>query len=108
VNTKQETSTTLPGTGQQFLTVAEVAQLLRKKERTIREMCYSRRIPHYKVGKTILFKLGVILDWLDVYCKVDPIINPSINPSLNDLKKKRKQDSKPPVLVSIDRTVTRD
>lgn len=88
----------------EFLTVPEVAQLLKKKERTIREMCYSRQIPHFKVGKTILFKLDVILDWLDVCCKVDPIINPS----LNDLKKKRKQNSKPPVLEISDQTVKRD
>lgn len=38
-----------------FLTVEEVASILRKKERTIREWCYNKSIPHYKVGNSLLF-----------------------------------------------------
>ena len=54
-----------------FLTVNEVAFLLRKKERTIREWCYSRSIPHYKVGNSLLFKSAEVYDWIDNNCRVE-------------------------------------
>ena len=86
-----------------ILSVKDVAKLLKKRERTIREMCYSRQIPHYKVGRTILFDLDVLLKWLKTDCKVEPIINPS----LSDLKKLKNHDGLPPALVSDDQPLTR-
>ena len=85
----------------QILTVKEIAKLLRKKERTIREMCYNHQIPHYKVGRTILFRLGDIMDWLDKDCRVDPIRNPT----LREIKAKHNR-SGPPALTASNRAVT--
>ncbi|MEE8186795.1 MAG: helix-turn-helix domain-containing protein [Nitrososphaerales archaeon] len=61
---------------EEFLTVREVATLLRKKERTIREWCYSRRVPHYKLGKTLLFRYEEILEWVTTHCRVEPEKSP--------------------------------
>ena len=47
----------------QFLTVAEVAELLRLKPRTIYEMVSERRIPYRKAGDRTIFLLGEILKW---------------------------------------------
>ncbi len=52
-----------------FLTIEEVALLLRKKERTIREWCYAKTIPHYKVGRSIRFRLDEVMDWLQKECR---------------------------------------
>ena len=54
-----------------FLTVEEIASLLRKKERTIREWCYNQSIPHYKVGNSLLFKKYEILEWIDKNYRVE-------------------------------------
>lgn len=86
---------------QKFLTVKEVSQLLRKKERTINEMCYNRQIPHYKVGRTTLFKLDEIIEWMHNYCKVDPITNPTLRES-----RLNKPNDRPPILTVSDKTVT--
>lgn len=53
-----------------FLNTHEVAQILRKKERTIREWCYSKQIPHYKVGKKRLFIKDEILSWVLDECRI--------------------------------------
>lgn len=47
----------------QFLTVAEVAELLRLKPRTIYEMVSERRIPYRKAGDRTIFLLDEILKW---------------------------------------------
>jgi len=78
-----------------FLTVEEIASLLRKKERTIREWCYERTIPHYKVGNSLLFKLDEVIEWVDENCRVE--ISTSIKYLKNSLRMK-KFDSKPPQL----------
>ena len=57
----------------QILTVEEIAKILRKKQRTIREMCYNHQIPYYKVGRTTLFRLELIMEWLEEDCRIDPI-----------------------------------
>jgi excisionase family DNA binding protein len=78
-----------------FLTVTEIASMLRTKERTIREWCYERIIPHYKVGNALLFKIDEVLDWVDEHCRVD------MSTSINDIERslrKPKIDSKPPKL----------
>ena len=66
-----------------FLTVEEVAFVLRKKERTIREWCDSNTIPHYKVGNSLLFKEHEISKWVDRNCKVD--IGKSMNGTKENL-----------------------
>ena len=53
------------------LTVQQVAGLLQKKERTIREMCYRGLIPHYKVGRSRRFIKEEIVDWLKDKCRVE-------------------------------------
>ena len=47
----------------QFLTVGEVAELLRLKPRTIYEMVSERRIPYRKAGDRTIFLLDEILKW---------------------------------------------
>lgn len=46
-----------------FLTVTEVAELLRLKPRTIYEMVSERRIPYRKAGDRTIFLLDEILKW---------------------------------------------
>ena len=70
-----------------FITVEEVASLLRKKERTIREWCYSKTIPHYKVGNSLLFKKYEILEWIDKNFRVE------ICESLNEMEETLKKQS---------------
>lgn len=47
----------------QFLTVEEVATLLRIKVRTVYEMVSQNRIPFRKVGRRTVFLLEEILAW---------------------------------------------
>ena len=78
-----------------FLTVEEIASLLRKKVRTIREWCYNQSIPHYKVGKSLLFKENEIVEWVDRNCRVEiSYTTKEIEKSI----KRFKQNSPPPKL----------
>ena len=47
----------------QFLTVEEVAEMLRLKPRTIYNMVSQRRIPFRKAGRQLLFDFGEIEEW---------------------------------------------
>jgi putative molybdopterin biosynthesis protein len=47
----------------QFLTVMEVAELLRLKPRTIYNMVSQRRIPFRKAGRQLLFAVEEIEEW---------------------------------------------
>ena len=47
----------------QFLTVDELAEMLRVKPRTIYEMVSQGRIPYRKVGRRVVFLLTEILEW---------------------------------------------
>ena len=79
-----------------FLTVDEVASILRKKERTIREWCYSKTIPHYKIGNSLLFKIEELQDWIDKNCKIEKNVSKhEMNGSIN----RTKVDSTPPKLT---------
>ncbi|MDQ3651546.1 MAG: helix-turn-helix domain-containing protein [Acidobacteriota bacterium] len=46
-----------------FLTVREVADLLRRKRRTIYEMVARDQIPYRKVGGMLLFDLDEVVAW---------------------------------------------
>ncbi|HEX2268091.1 MAG TPA: helix-turn-helix domain-containing protein [Pyrinomonadaceae bacterium] len=46
-----------------FLTVNEVADLLRCKKRTIYDMVEQERIPYRKVGGRLLFDADEIIEW---------------------------------------------
>lgn len=46
-----------------FLTVPEVAELLRCRPRTIYQMVSQRRIPFRKAGRLLLFEAGEIDRW---------------------------------------------
>ena len=46
-----------------FLTVLEVAELVRLKPRTIYEMVAQGRIPHRRAGRVLIFELQEILTW---------------------------------------------
>jgi excisionase family DNA binding protein len=55
---------TAPSGGKpQFLTVDELAEMLRVKRRTIYEMVSQDRIPYRKVGRRVVFLLTEILEW---------------------------------------------
>ena len=45
------------------LTVPETALYLGVSERTIRNLVYERRIPHYRIGQRIIFRLVAIDRW---------------------------------------------
>ena len=78
-----------------FLTVEEVASLLRKKERTIREWCYCKTIPHYKVGNSLLFKKNEILNWIEKNYRVE--ISSPVN-NFEKTNERTKQNTAPPRL----------
>jgi excisionase family DNA binding protein len=46
-----------------FLTVQEVAELLRISVRTVYDMVSQRRIPYRKAGDRTIFDLDEILEW---------------------------------------------
>jgi excisionase family DNA binding protein len=46
-----------------FLTVEEIAEILRLKPRTIYNMVSQRRIPFRKAGRQLLFDVGEIEEW---------------------------------------------
>lgn len=46
-----------------FLTVEEVAEMLRIKVRTVYEMVSQNRIPYRKAGRRTVFLLTEILEW---------------------------------------------
>ena len=45
------------------LSVREAALYLGVSERTIRNLVYERRIPHYRIGQRIVFRLVAIDRW---------------------------------------------
>ncbi len=53
----------LPAGVPQFLTINEVAAMLRCKPRSIYQMVSERRIPFRKAGKILLFEAGEIDRW---------------------------------------------
>jgi excisionase family DNA binding protein len=53
----------LPDPLPKFLTVQEVAVLLRLAPRTVYNMVHQRRIPFRKAGKLLLFESREIEDW---------------------------------------------
>jgi excisionase family DNA binding protein len=56
-------SVQLPEPLPKFLTVPEVAALLRLSERTIYDMVSQRRIPFRKAGDRTLFDRDEVLEW---------------------------------------------
>ena len=52
-----------------LITAEELGELLQKKERTIREMCYKGQIPYYRVGRSIRFNLDDVMEWLNKECR---------------------------------------
>jgi excisionase family DNA binding protein len=56
-------SVQLPEPLPKFLTVPEVATLLRLSERTVYDMVSQRRIPFRKAGDRTLFDRDEILEW---------------------------------------------
>ncbi len=47
-----------------FMTVNEVAQLLRVAEKTVRKYIFERSIPWFKIGGHVRFDQQKILDWI--------------------------------------------
>lgn len=62
-NTNTGAAAKLPAAAPQFLTVTEVATMLRCRPRTIYTMVSQRRIPFRKAGRTLLFEAGEINEW---------------------------------------------
>ncbi|HEY9501530.1 MAG TPA: helix-turn-helix domain-containing protein [Pyrinomonadaceae bacterium] len=60
MNTNRESTNEAPP---RFLSVKEVAELLRIKTRTIYEMVSQGRIPYRKAGDRTIFLLDEILEW---------------------------------------------
>ena len=49
----------------QYLKIAEVAEITRLKEKTIREYCSRKVIPHIKLRGAVLFDPDDIIAWID-------------------------------------------
>ncbi len=47
----------------QFLTVKEAAQLLRVGESTLYGLAQTGKVPRYKIGASVRFELGELLDY---------------------------------------------
>jgi excisionase family DNA binding protein len=62
--------------GPRFLTVDEVAVLLRVKPRTIHYWVSERRIPFRKAGRFTLFDRDEIIDWTRAGVKKDSNLKP--------------------------------
>lgn len=54
-----------------ILDINELAIVLHKKSRTIKQMCYEGKIPHFIVGRKRLFKYSEILEWMDDECRAN-------------------------------------
>lgn len=48
-----------------LLTIAEVAELLRTSEQTVRRLVAARRIPCLRIGRQIRFVPGDVFRWLE-------------------------------------------
>jgi excisionase family DNA binding protein len=48
-----------------FLTVKELAQMLRVKVRTVYSWVEDDLIPHHKPGRITIFRLDEIIEWLE-------------------------------------------
>lgn len=51
-----------------FITIDEVAELLRTPKATVYRWVHEGWIPNYKVGRRVLFKLSEVLNWLKKSC----------------------------------------
>ncbi len=51
-------------TEKRFLTISEVAELLRSTPGSIRAQCCRRKIPFVKVGRKVLFDVREIEQWI--------------------------------------------
>jgi excisionase family DNA binding protein len=60
---KEQVKTETPQPLPKFLTVIEVASLLRLSQRTIYDMVSQRRIPFRKAGDRTIFDRDEILEW---------------------------------------------
>ena len=49
----------------EILVIKEAAEVVRLHPSTLYKYCESRRIPHMKVGRKLLFKKSLLLEWLD-------------------------------------------
>lgn len=49
----------------QFMTVEEIAFVLRVPKSTIYKWVYERRIPYVKIGKRLLFEYTKIMEWIE-------------------------------------------
>ena len=63
IGNNENAQATKPNGKPQFLTVDELAEMLRVKPRTIYEMVSQGRIPYRKVGRRVVFLLAEILEW---------------------------------------------
>lgn len=53
----------------QYLDIDGVATMLHKTPRTIRQMCYDKKLPHFIVGKKRLFNPEEITQWMKQHCR---------------------------------------
>ena len=57
---------------QTFLSTAEVADLLRVTEASVRIWVFRGRVPHLKINGRLRFKKSEILDWAESQRRVTP------------------------------------
>lgn len=64
-----------------FLTVEELANLLRVKKRTVYEWVSQEKIPFRKAGRHTLFLLDEILEWTVPFSggKTSPVVNTTLS-----------------------------
>ena len=49
-----------------ILNIKELAEYINCSEAFIRKLIYTNKIPYFRIGKKILFKLSKIEDWIKI------------------------------------------
>jgi len=52
-----------------FMTVEEIAQMLRVPKSTVYKWVYMKKVPYLKVGKRLLFERHKVLQWIEEHTK---------------------------------------
>jgi len=60
-----------------YITKKELAARLGKDMRTVNNWMRYNQLPHYKVGRTVLFKWSEVERFFERHCRVAPLCEPA-------------------------------
>jgi len=73
-----------------YLTIEEMALMLKLSEQTIRRYVFNKTIPYRKIGKAVRFRLSEIEKWISGGCTNNAVISEEadgdLNPENSDLQ----------------------